>query len=89
MKLAEKCKVSPSYIGEIEIGRKFPSASTLQKISDALGIKPYQLFLDIEDRENLIGGDLLNQLFKDLKGKVNAEIDDLKKQYVSKGGGTG
>ena len=33
MKLAELCDVSPSYIGEIEIGRKYPSAKTLEKIA--------------------------------------------------------
>ena len=49
LKLAELCKLSPSYVGDIEIGKKYPSANTLQKIADILGLKPYQLFLDDAD----------------------------------------
>ena len=48
MKLAELCGVSTSFLGEIELGRKFPSAATLQKIADALGLRPFQLFLEEE-----------------------------------------
>ncbi|MDR1894383.1 MAG: helix-turn-helix transcriptional regulator [Spirochaetales bacterium] len=46
MKLAERCDTSPSYIGEIEIGRKFPSIEMIEKIASALGIEAHQLFMD-------------------------------------------
>jgi transcriptional regulator with XRE-family HTH domain len=49
MKLAHLCSVSPNYIGEIEMGRKFPSADTMDKIIFALNLKPYQLFFSEED----------------------------------------
>ena len=49
MKLAEKCDTSTSYIGEIEIGRKFPSIEMIESICQALEIKPYQLFLEEDD----------------------------------------
>lgn len=49
MKLAEKCNTSTSYIGEIEIGRKFPSIEMIETICNALKIKPYQLFLEEDD----------------------------------------
>lgn len=49
MKLAEKCNTSTSYIGEIEIGRKFPSIEMIESICQALEIKPYQLFLEEDD----------------------------------------
>jgi transcriptional regulator with XRE-family HTH domain len=48
MKLAEKCDTAASYIGEIEIGRKFPSVEMIEKIAGALKVEPYQLFK--EDR---------------------------------------
>lgn len=44
MKLAELCDTSPSYIGEIEIGRKFPSTEMIEKIAETLRIEPYHLF---------------------------------------------
>ena len=49
MKLAEKCNISTSYIGEIEIGRKFPSIEMIESICQALEVKPYQLFLEEND----------------------------------------
>ena len=36
MKLAETSDLSTGFIAEIEVGRKFPSASSIQKIADAL-----------------------------------------------------
>ncbi|GHV60655.1 hypothetical protein AGMMS49587_02700 [Spirochaetia bacterium] len=44
MKLAEKCNTAASYIGEIEIGRKFPSVEMIEKIAGALKVEPYLLF---------------------------------------------
>lgn len=49
MTLAEKCGTSASYIGEIEIGKKFPSVEMVQKFAEALDIKPYKLFMEEND----------------------------------------
>jgi transcriptional regulator with XRE-family HTH domain len=46
MKLAELCDTSTSYIGQIEIGDKFPSIELIEKIAKSLQIKPHLLFLD-------------------------------------------
>jgi transcriptional regulator with XRE-family HTH domain len=46
MKLAELCDISPNYVGEIEIGRKFPSIDAIERIAAALTIEPYRLFQD-------------------------------------------
>jgi transcriptional regulator with XRE-family HTH domain len=48
MKLAESCDTSTSYIGEIEIGNKFPSIIMIEKIAEALQIHPYLLFFDAQ-----------------------------------------
>ena len=44
MALAELCGTSTSYIGQIEIGNRFPSIDMIEKIAEALQIKPYLLF---------------------------------------------
>jgi transcriptional regulator with XRE-family HTH domain len=44
--LAEKCGTSTSYIGQIEIGNRFPSLDLIDKIAQVLNIKPYLLFYD-------------------------------------------
>jgi transcriptional regulator with XRE-family HTH domain len=46
MKLAELCDTAPSYIGEIEIGRRFPSLKLIEKIGRVLNIEPYRFFID-------------------------------------------
>jgi transcriptional regulator with XRE-family HTH domain len=46
VKMAEYCNASPSYIGEIEIGRKFPSIEMIEKFAEILKIEPYH-FLKI------------------------------------------
>lgn len=43
-RLAELCQTETSYIGQIEIGKRFPSISLIEKIADALDIPAYQLF---------------------------------------------
>ncbi|MDE6244247.1 MAG: helix-turn-helix transcriptional regulator [Treponemataceae bacterium] len=49
MRLAELCETSTSYIGEIEIAKKFPSIEMIEKIAHALDIRPFQLFQDESD----------------------------------------
>ena len=45
MKLAEMCDTATSYIGEIEIGRRFPSLKLISKISKVLEVEPYRFFI--------------------------------------------
>ena len=47
---AEKCGMHRTYISAIECFRRSISLENIQKIADALEIKPYQLLL--ENREN-------------------------------------
>lgn len=82
-KLAELCDLSTSYIGDIEIMKKFPSDKSLQKIADALGYKPYQLFLDDESQEFTNKVDLLTKIMKKLKESVNTDIDEVIKSFIN------
>ncbi|MDR0403744.1 MAG: helix-turn-helix domain-containing protein [Treponema sp.] len=45
MKLAELCGTDVSYIGQIEIGRRFPSIELIEKMAEALKLDPYRLFM--------------------------------------------
>ena len=47
--LAELCETSTSYIGQIEIGNRFPSLEMIEKIAKALNIRPYILFFNESD----------------------------------------
>lgn len=51
--LAEECNLSNVFITELERGRKYPSARTIESLCDVFGVRPYQLFLDDGDLEEI------------------------------------
>ena len=84
MKLAEYCGTAHSYIGEIEVGRKFPSMELIEKIAKILRIEPYLFFKSRSGKSNLT--DIENQKprmpyssKKQLQNQVKAHI----KKHVS------
>jgi transcriptional regulator with XRE-family HTH domain len=73
MKLAELCDTAPSYIGEIEIGRRFPSLTLIEKIGKELNIEPYRFF--IEETEEYQGEmDEIINLFSKLPDQQRLNI---------------
>jgi len=84
MKLAEQCDTSPSYIGEIEIGRKFPSTEMIEKISNILRIEPYHLFKNYENKssdDESFYPLLPNTMKNEIKILINSSIDDILNKY--------
>jgi transcriptional regulator with XRE-family HTH domain len=49
--LAEKCDTATSYIGQIEIGNRFPSLEFVEKLAEVLQIRPH-LFFFIESDDD-------------------------------------
>jgi len=45
-KLATLCDTDLSYIGQIEMGKRFPSIKLIEKIAVVLDIEAYRLFMD-------------------------------------------
>jgi transcriptional regulator with XRE-family HTH domain len=83
MKLAELCNVSTSFIGEIELGKKFPSAETLQKLSDALRLRPFQLFLEDADWRRFERHTVLTSLSRELRRRLEDDVTDTVHKYLS------
>lgn len=75
MRLAEIANVSTSLIASIETGVRFPSSNTLQKISQALGVKPYQLFLDKEEKTLESEHERIVKLLSDLKSDISGILE--------------
>jgi len=82
-KLADLIGLSPKYISSLEIGTRFPSPDTIQKISDTLKLEPYQLLLDLTPDMaaslNTIH-DFQNYLSQELPGCLKL----LGKQYIDR-----
>jgi transcriptional regulator with XRE-family HTH domain len=82
MKLAELSNISPSFIGEIETGKKFPSSNSLQRIADALGMKPYQLLLDDEAWAVYDKHESITNLYQELKERITIELEQTVKKHL-------
>ena len=87
MALAERCCTSTAYIGQIEIGNRFPSPDMIEKIAAALEIKPYLLFFDEENetiterhlpKKMAISDSTKAELVKKLTNAINKVIKRIK-----------
>ena len=75
MKLAEYCNTATSYIGDIEIGRRFPSIDMIEKIAVVLRIEPYQFFRNnTETSSNSDTDSLFPLLPNSMKKQINTQI---------------
>jgi transcriptional regulator with XRE-family HTH domain len=75
MKLAEYCNTSPTYIGEIEVGKKFPSMDMIEKIAAILRIKPYLFFIDRTEQNAGINAENINpKLPKSMQNEIRSEL---------------
>ena len=88
MKLAEYCNTATSYIGEIEIGRRFPSIGMIEKIATALRIEPYHFFKNQTDNSNLSDTEglfprLPDSMKKQIKTQIRTQIDQSTHDIIS------
>ena len=72
--------MSTAYIGDMEARERFPSAETIDKIADALNMRPSTLFEEmgspknIEDSfEKIYGKKLQNELIE----KINSAVEEV------------
>jgi len=75
MKLAEYLNTSPTYIGEIEVGKKFPSMDMIEKIADILKIKPYLFFIDrTEQSADIDTENIYPKLPRSMQNEIRSEL---------------
>ena len=80
MKLAEYCNTATSYIGDIEIGRRFPSMEMIEKVAAILKIEPYHFFKNqtgdatVSETENIFPR-LPNSMKRLIKTQIKTQLD--------------
>ena len=87
MALAELCETSTSYIGQIEIGNRFPSVDMIEKIAKALQINPALLFfIDLDEansgimpqeKKDIISDSVKNELIKRLTEAIRRIVKQI------------
>ena len=75
--LAELCQTETSYIGQIEIKRRFPSLTFIEKIAEVLNIPPYYLYKPIEDSFSSKN----HEMQEELVTAVTKDISDIFVKY--------
>lgn len=80
--LAELVNVTPHYIYEIEIQKKFPSSKVLNNFIDALKIKPHELFMT--GTENNV--DLMLELTDSMRQNLSRELEQTIKEFLDNRG---
>ena len=80
MALAEKADLSVGYLCDLESGGKWGTPETISKLSVALNVQPFQLYVKSEECVASISSDLLN-LSNMLKQNIDGEIAKLLKKY--------
>ena len=86
MKLAELCDTSPGYIGEIEMGRKFPSTGMIERIAAILRIEPYHLFKNRAEGCGEYGIEkafplMPNSMKTEIKNQITYSINEIFNKY--------
>ena len=89
MKLAEHLNASPTYIGEIEVGKKFPSIDMIEKIASILKIKPYHFFIDRTEPNADINTEnaypkLPRSMQNEIRSELNFSINELIRETLEK-----
>jgi len=74
--LAEKAGISAGYVGEVEMGRKFPSPEKLESIAKALALRPFRLLMGPDDVTDAMGPEAAYETAAKLKERLSKEIDD-------------
>lgn len=87
MVLAEKAGISLGFLGDIEAGKKFPSAKTLQKIIDGLGVQPYELFVAEDERAIPRDHEIVSSMERELVTRIHGEINQVLDAHFPQGSG--
>jgi transcriptional regulator with XRE-family HTH domain len=77
-KLSEKADISTHYLAMVELGKKFPSASMLERLASALEIESHELFSMPSIAENALK-DLEKTIVSNIEGII---FDTIKKAFV-------
>lgn len=62
--LAEKCDINSKYLSNIERGKENPTLNTIIKLSQSLGVEPYDLFTCLDSQDPAKAKALIKLLLK-------------------------
>ncbi|MDA8424621.1 MAG: helix-turn-helix transcriptional regulator [Treponema sp.] len=79
MELAERAEISSGYVGEIEMGRKYPTPEVLERLAEALEVRPFRLLMSPGDVADSAGADALYDAAGMIRDNIDQNLDSLMK----------
>jgi transcriptional regulator with XRE-family HTH domain len=84
MELAERAEISSGYIGEIEMGRKFPTPEVLERLAEALELRPFRLLMSPDDAADSAGPGAMYEAADMIRERLDQNLEDLMKDLKRK-----
>lgn len=83
MQLAEDADISVGFLCDLESGKKWGTLETMAKLAKALHIKPYQLLMPEEEKNDAVNmHEDLSELAQNLKQTIDSNINNLIQKYA-------
>lgn len=83
MQLAEEADISVGFLCDLESGKKWGTLETMAKLAKALHVKPYQLLMPEEEKNNAVNiHEDLSELALNLKQSIDSNIGSLIQKYA-------
>ena len=83
MQLAEAADISVGFLCDLESGKKWGTLETMAKLAKALHIKPYQLLMPEDEKDQTVNiHEDLSDLSQNLKHNIDSQIETLIKKYA-------
>lgn len=84
MQLAEEADISVGFLCDLESGKKWGTLETMAKLAKALHVKPYQLLMPEEEKNNAVSiHEDLSELSQNLKQEIDSNINNLIQKYAN------
>jgi transcriptional regulator with XRE-family HTH domain len=75
--------ISVGFLCDLESGKKWGTLETMAKLAKALHIKPYQLLMPEDEKDQTVNiHEDLSELSQNLKHSIDSQIEALIKQYA-------
>ena len=83
--LAVEADLTHNFINDIESGKKWISAETLEKLSVALKAEPYQFFIS-ESKWNDRGAEIFSIYLDDFHDSFEKMVNEYRHRFITDGG---
>lgn len=80
--LSERADLSSGHMNDLEQGRKWVSAETLQRVADALMVDPWMLLLPEASGDQTAQYDLLTSFASRIKDNVNTTVAETLRELL-------